>query len=41
MEYLLLAYGLIAAVLIGYGASLWRRKRLVEAERARLEAVVK
>jgi hypothetical protein len=38
MEYLLLAYGMIAAVLIGYGASLWRRSQQIRHERESLEA---
>jgi hypothetical protein len=37
MEYLTIAYGLIAVVLIGYGVSLWQRAQAVQRERARLE----
>lgn len=37
MEYLAIAYGLIAVVLIGYAISLRRRAQAVERERARLE----
>jgi hypothetical protein len=38
MEYLTIAYVLIAVVLIGYGVSLWQRRQAIERERARLEA---
>ncbi len=41
MEYLTLAYGLMAVVLIGYGISLWRRARAIARERARLERTEK
>jgi hypothetical protein len=37
MEYLAIAYALIAVVLIGYGVSLRRRSLAIERERARLE----
>lgn len=38
MEYMVIAYMLIAVVLIGYLANLRTRMRAIEAERARLES---
>ena len=38
MEYMAIAYTLIAIVLIGYTVVLWKRMQAVESERARLEA---
>jgi hypothetical protein len=38
MEYLAIAYTLIAAVLVGYGVSLRQRSRAAERERQRLES---
>ena len=37
MDYLAIAYGLIAVVLIGYAVSLWQRLHAVKSEQARLE----
>lgn len=37
MTYLVIAYSLIAVVLIGYGASVWQRLRAVEDEIRGLE----
>ena len=38
MEYLAIAYSLIAVVLIGYGISLRRRAQAIQRERALLES---
>lgn len=37
MDYLAIAYGLIAVVLIGYVVSVWRRSQAVHRERDLLE----
>jgi hypothetical protein len=41
MEYLAIAYGLIAVVLTGYTLSVWRRLMTTERERAQLESKAK
>jgi Flp pilus assembly pilin Flp len=38
MEYVAMAYALIAVVLIGYIVNLWRRMQAVERERESIEA---
>ncbi len=38
MEYLTIAYGLIAVVLIAYSIHLWQRMQAVKRERARIES---
>jgi hypothetical protein len=38
MEYLAIAYALIAVVLIGYGVNLQIRAQAIEKERARLQS---
>lgn len=38
MEYLAIAYALIAIVLVGYSVNLWRRSQAIRRERELLES---
>ncbi len=38
MDYMIIAYVLIAVVLVGYSLNIWQRMRTIERERARLDS---